>query len=1089
MARFAKTFKKYEKTFLTVLVVVLLATFSVSGIISQCGEQPNRGPRDFGGTFQVAPGQTVSVDNDTYVETFLRYRPLHHSEAGRYGIVAPSLLWAEDVFPAGGDQLMSAEQAVWAHIAGSKAALEAGYRVGEQELADGVRYAVGNWRQLAALRQRPGRLRTAFSPDGYEELLRAVFQSGTKGDFEKTVREIVLRDKFLTPLVTGMRWSVSRAEAYERWKASMERVDLDWVAVPAKGFEDQVKPAEETRTTIARDADILSKVVDAAQTVRTIVTVANETRKSTGNLPKDEADLKKTPSYAGGLPTDAWKHAFGYKVEGDQPKAWSAGPDGEVGTADDVTIEVSDTLRTLAELKKTGDAVRTWRDAADGWPEPLSLLWTANPPSPKGAKALGLVVEEKADGMVVTSVADRGPARRAGVVADDRLVSWDGKAVKDKASLDAALSTAKPGDKADLVVSRKGENLTLKVTLDKALPPLLATAAKDAWDRELSFDAATGTLLSMGPDGQKGNADDVTARVTEAEVEIGVPARFGPYVHADAKDAWGRPLKVRFSTPLPPRFEVSSDGPDGKPGTEDDLREGNTRDLLVYFERREVKQEMRIPDKMSFEALWVALPLIPDESLKAAWEKFDKYRPPEEEAWNRFDLYKSRDRASRDYYQIAEKDPATGEEKWIDPADREKGHGAALVLDLVKAGVLPPGTVGTLVPSPDAFGAQKDPPAPKDGAAPETDPVKKAWIEKGWRRILLRELFVERMLADFLKRAGDSQKAHKAWEDGGKQGAEPAVETFDTLLAPLRDMQPGEADRARGARFLELKTVKDPLSRAEWEKIPELWDVTFGQWLRNLKDGEYASIPATIKESCGRVAVRCLKFVPARDPELDEVRDKIWPGYLAARAMERAAKELERVRKEAEKPDATLEGAAKTVAAERGFPWFSGTTGLFSGHSAPVTRPLPEGADEERKAQIRRRAFVRMRGYSAVRSPDDPKGDPVSTKVGTLGRSVLKDEAPASSDGTGSAYLVRVREQRDPAREEFTTVAFRGWLREKAYDFSDYEPRPRSAVPLKDRKGLVDRELARWFGDWDTVRALFDIRPTEPLESSKDARP
>jgi len=70
-------------------------------------------------------------------------------------------------------------------------------------------------------------------------------------------------------------------------------------------------------------------------------------------------------------------------------------------------------------------------------------------------------------GVYVQSVIDGSDAEIAGVKAGDRVVSLGGKAVGNAEELKAVLATMKAGDSAEMVVSRNGRRLRLRVVLSE----------------------------------------------------------------------------------------------------------------------------------------------------------------------------------------------------------------------------------------------------------------------------------------------------------------------------------------------------------------------------------------------------------------------------------------------------------------------------------------------------------------------------------------------------------------------------------------------------------------------------------------------
>jgi hypothetical protein len=80
---------------------------------------------------------------------------------------------------------------------------------------------------------------------------------------------------------------------------------------------------------------------------------------------------------------------------------------------------------------------------------------------------VGLSVDPRPEGLFVSHVDDASPAKRAGVKEEDRIVEWNGSTVADATAWSAFVAGAKPNDKVELVVSRKGRLVTLRLTLGK----------------------------------------------------------------------------------------------------------------------------------------------------------------------------------------------------------------------------------------------------------------------------------------------------------------------------------------------------------------------------------------------------------------------------------------------------------------------------------------------------------------------------------------------------------------------------------------------------------------------------------------------
>src|SRR5262249_10100066 len=212
---------------------------------------------------EAAPGKRVEVASDEFTAVLWRYQPF-------YSFWGPSLKFGPDL--AGGlqEDRMNASKATWTHIAMVEAAKAAGYGVGEEELQSAIRELVA---------QGSGRA-VQFSTEQYDHVLALHYlyqgQPRSKAEFETTVREILLKDKFLTPLIESMRFSRSRKDAYAEWKAQNEHLELDYVGVPAAQFLDRVTKEETTRTTIAKQEEALADAARAAPVVARVAKVAKE---------------------------------------------------------------------------------------------------------------------------------------------------------------------------------------------------------------------------------------------------------------------------------------------------------------------------------------------------------------------------------------------------------------------------------------------------------------------------------------------------------------------------------------------------------------------------------------------------------------------------------------------------------------------------------------------------------------------------------------------------------------------------------------------------------------------------------------------
>ncbi len=80
------------------------------------------------------------------------------------------------------------------------------------------------------------------------------------------------------------------------------------------------------------------------------------------------------------------------------------------------------------------------------------------------AEALGL---DKARGALVAGVEETGPAKPAGIEVGDVIIRFDGKDVKDTRDLPRLVAATPVGKAVDVVVVRKGKEVTKKVTLGR----------------------------------------------------------------------------------------------------------------------------------------------------------------------------------------------------------------------------------------------------------------------------------------------------------------------------------------------------------------------------------------------------------------------------------------------------------------------------------------------------------------------------------------------------------------------------------------------------------------------------------------------
>jgi hypothetical protein len=378
-----KKFKDYERHFLLGLVIILLATFSISGTIRGCARDRASGGKDTsdeGGSVEAAPGKRVEVTSDEFTAVHWRYWPIY--EKPFWG---PSLKYGSDLSTMTSQDKMSESAATWTHIAMVEAAKAAGYAVSDDEVQQAIQEIVT---------QGGGRA-VQFSTELYDKVLARFYlykgQPRSKAEFETTIREILLKDKFLTPLIDSMKSSRSRAEAYDDWKTTREHLVLDYVGIPAPQFLERVTKEEATRTTISKQESALADAASAAPVVARVARVAKEFQQKNGAPAKDDQELvTKEPGAAllsGKMPEDPWKHPVVYRAKDGGFEVKSLGRDGKEGGGDDVGPDVSDAVSTLGTLRTVADALVTWKKTTDAWPDAIEKLTTA-PPGKSGTKTV-----------------------------------------------------------------------------------------------------------------------------------------------------------------------------------------------------------------------------------------------------------------------------------------------------------------------------------------------------------------------------------------------------------------------------------------------------------------------------------------------------------------------------------------------------------------------------------------------------------------------------------------------------------------------------------------------------------------------------
>jgi serine protease Do len=115
-------------------------------------------------------------------------------------------------------------------------------------------------------------------------------------------------------------------------------------------------------------------------------------------------------------------------------------------------IPSNSAIPVLDQLQKYGEARRGWlgvriQEVTDDLAESLNI--------------------GHARGALVAGIDDKGPAKPAGLMAGDVIVSFDGHAIKEMRDLPRIVADTPVGKQVDVVIIRKGKQQTLKVTVGR----------------------------------------------------------------------------------------------------------------------------------------------------------------------------------------------------------------------------------------------------------------------------------------------------------------------------------------------------------------------------------------------------------------------------------------------------------------------------------------------------------------------------------------------------------------------------------------------------------------------------------------------
>ena len=1036
-----KLYKKYERWVLIGLVVLLLATFSIGGALTNCGGEGRGGGNKLGGTYEPVPGEEVELEDAGFDQRHGNYT------IGQRALQMPTLEF-RDIIMSQAVRPPDPRHASWMHILASDAAKRAGYNVGTNQLNRAIEELVG-------LRMRNAGLRSTQA--AYQQFLRDEYR-GTQTDFEQMVREIIAKDEFLSPLVHTAVYDRTYAEAYDDWKVSRERVELEYVSLPAAPFADAVREAESTRKQISEQATLLQNLTRAARSVRALWSRAEKAKASKEVYPKDLEEL------AAGLRSildqkDPWGNAFRYKVESETLDVRSAGPDGEFDTADDVSDEVRRTVQSHGAVQLVADAVMKWKSSTDKWPTKLTDL-----------------LERPAEGTVPP------------IPQEKRLKDgWDRELVleaKDDATptLFSVGADGQPGTDDDIHAQFEGERAGVK--LSPGLSPFVLADLRDAWGHALQVGITNPTLWlwsvkSPGKDGKFGSDDDLDEGNKTAIDEFFAKNR--PEFRLPTKRAFEAIYVLLPLLSDAVLGELWKAYPQHQPKSEQAVFEHwklyRGEGLFYRAENPADPEKGHGVEAMKKLAPGRAMHLVPDAALFPSLDKEgdgsnedkDEGEPKKEEPKDDGD--EKGDEGADDEQKLP---PAPDPDEPLRKIYNDAGWRSVVIRDMFVEAILNDVLTrarasetairaweqqyGRFEKKDDEKGDDdaKDDGKPKDEDAPADDDGN-----------------------------GDEPKK----DEPKKEEAEPVIParpqevTFQQLLEA--ELAPYVSD---DEKVFVYWRADEPMVEEAWRENAILDDNQLRLDLNRLAEkGRYANIPTQMHGMTVKAVVRNLELLPSRQPAMEEVEDKVYEAYLVERQMDAAVEALRDLQDAAERivgegeedPEAARLARWPGALAE----WKQShdaalveRTGRFIGQRPPSPVKIEDDADENDPEilRLKRRNFIWRRGYNTVaRSPS--KQDELTATPGIFGRTILTDRG-----GTDRAYLVRVASQSFPSKAEFSPRRYAEYMRERTYGPMGMPPRQRRR--LRDRPGSLNQSLARYVDDMEFMRHVFKLQTTTNLD-------
>jgi serine protease Do len=141
-------------------------------------------------------------------------------------------------------------------------------------------------------------------------------------------------------------------------------------------------------------------------------------------------------------------------------------------------------VSVIAQLREFGETRRGW------------LGVRIQPVTPDIAESLGM---DKAAGALVAGIIEDGPVADGSIQAGDVIIRFDGKEIREMRDLPRVVAESPVGKAVDVVIIRKGEELTVKVTLGRLEDGEKLAAGEESGDKEAPAEMPIVLGMSLAP--------------------------------------------------------------------------------------------------------------------------------------------------------------------------------------------------------------------------------------------------------------------------------------------------------------------------------------------------------------------------------------------------------------------------------------------------------------------------------------------------------------------------------------------------------------------------------------------------------------